>query len=119
MRGGGGGAHQRLSATPPGAGFLTRRVLEARASERARASPQAVGLALTRGGAPGGRSGWFPPGLARLCMTTGQRRLFLTGLMSIHGPGRMGEGPNSRARRFLLAVPWGGGGVCGFGCFGR
>ena len=75
--------------------------------------PRAVG-----GGAPGGRSGWFPPGLAQLCMATGQQRLFLTGLMSVHGPGRMGEGPNSRPRRFLLAVP-GGGGACGFECFGR
>ena len=76
--------------------------------------PRAVG-----GGAPGGRSGWFPPGLAQLCMATGQQRLFLTGLMSVHGPGRMGEGPNSRPRRFLLAVPGGGGGACGFVCFGR
>ena len=76
--------------------------------------PRAVG-----GGAPGGRSGWFPPGLAQLCMATGQQRLFLTGLMSVHGPGRMGEGPNSRPRRFLLAVPGGEGGACGFECFGR
>ena len=64
---------------------------------------------VVRGGAPGGRPGWFPPGLAQLCMATGQLRLFLTGLMSVHGPGRMGEGPNSRPRRFLLAVPGGGG----------
>ena len=74
--------------------------------------PRAVG-----GGAPGGRSGWFPPGLAQLCMATGQQRLFLTGLMSVHGPGRMGEGPNSRPRRFLLAVPGGGGGGMRFRVF--
>ena len=29
--------------------------------------------------------------------------------MLIHGPGRMGEGPNSRPRRFLTAVGGGGG----------
>ena len=34
---------------------------------------------------------------------------FNWGLMSIHGPGRMGEGPNSRPRRFFLAVCVGGG----------
>ena len=68
--------------------------------------PPAVG-----GGAPGGRSGWFPPGMAQLCMATGQQRLFLTGLVSVYGPGRMGVGPNSRPLRFLLAVPGGGGGM--------
>ena len=33
--------------------------------------------------------------------------------MSLHGPGRIGEGPNVCPRRFLLGV-WGGGGSRNF-----
>ena len=109
-RRGGGGASPQAFGDPPRRRAPHQEVIGARASVCARASPQVFGPALSGGGAPGGRSGWFPPGLAQLCMATGQQRLFLTGLMSVHGPGRMGEGPNSRPRRFLLAVPGGGGG---------
>ena len=110
-RRGGGGASPQAFGDPPRRRAPHQEVIGARASVCARASPQVFGPALSGGGAPGGRSGWFPPGLAQLCMATGQQRLFLTGLMSVHGPGRMGEGPNSRPRRFLLAVPGGGGGM--------
>ena len=117
-RRGGGGASPQAFGDPPRRRAPHQEVIGARASVCARASPQAFGPALSGGGAPGGRSGWFPPGLAQLCMATGQQRLFPTGLMSVHGSGRMGEGPNSRPRRLLLAVP-GGGGACGFECSGR
>ena len=107
--GGGGAPHHRLLASPPGAELLTRRVLELglcvpagphhrllaprrRRGERRDISPVA---------APGG---W----LSRVRPQAGGG-WFNWGLMSIHGPGRMGEGPNSRPRRFLLAVCGGGG----------
>ena len=109
LRWGGGAPHHRLLASPPGAELLTRRVLELglcvpagphhrllaprrRRGERRDISPVA---------APGG---W----LSRVRPQAGGGWLNW-GLMSIHGPGRMGEGPNSRPRRFLLAVLWGGG----------
>ena len=44
--------------------------------------------------------------------STGQRRLFLKGAMSVHGPGRTGMGPDSRPRWFLVVL-LGGGGGCG------
>ena len=108
---GGGGASPQAFGDHPRRRAPHQEVIGARASVCARASTQAFGPALSGGGAPGGRSGWFPPGLAQLCMATGQQRLFPTGLMSVHGPGRMGEGPSSRPRRFLLAIPGGGGGM--------
>ena len=69
-----------------------------------RASPQAIGPARRRGerrdispvAVPGGRLSRVRP--------QADGGWFNWGLMSIHGPGRMGEGPNSRPRRFLLAM---------------
>ena len=109
--GGGGAPHHRLLASPPGAELLTRRVLELGLCVPARPHHRLLAPRRRRGerrdispvAAPGG---W----LSRVRPQAGGG-WFNWALMSIHGPGRMGEGPNSRPRRFLLAVCGGGGGT--------
>ena len=116
--GGGGAPHHRLLATPPGAGLLTRRLLGpgpacARGPHHRLLAPRCRGGARRGAVQAGSPRGWLScawPQASRGC--------FPRGLQSVHGPGRMGEGPNSRPRRFLLAVP-GGGGACCFECSGR
>ena len=123
MRGGGGGAGPAFGPAP----FLLGGVGAAKGLlpcflVPTRNQPTACTLALWwlkfgptdsavgggGGGVPGDCSGCSPR--AWLCCVRPQASggYFNVGLMSIHGPGRMGEGPNSRPRRFLQAV-WGGG----------
>ena len=89
--GGGGAPHHRLLATPPGAGLFTRRLLEARASVCARASPQAFGPALSVGARRGAVQAGSPRGWLSCAWPQSSRGCFLRGSCRFMAQGARGS----------------------------